>query len=199
METTVYLGKVQSFAQGRWHTPAGEGRPVFHAVTGEPIAEISSEGLDFKGMLDYARTVGGPKLRQMTFHERARMLKALALYLNEHKAELYELSRATGATKQDAWLDIDGGIGTFFVYASKGRRELPDERFLLEGEPERISRRMVGCDLSRRPVSADPVKVTTSWPVRCSNRSPTPPQMSCRAPSGRMPDSSMSRTTRSAT
>ncbi len=140
METTVYLGKVQSFAQGRWHTPTGEGRPVYHAVTGEPIAEISSEGLDFKGMLDYARTVGGPKLRQMTFHERARMLKALALYLNEHKAELYELSRATGATKQDAWLDIDGGIGTFFVYASKGRRELPDERFLLEGEPERISR-----------------------------------------------------------
>jgi len=140
METTVYLGKVQSFAQGRWYTPAGEGCPVFHAVTGEPIAEISSEGLDFKGMLDHARTVGGPKLRQMTFHERARMLKALALYLNEHRAELYELSRATGATKQDAWLDIDGGIGTFFVYASKGRRELPDERFLLEGEPERISR-----------------------------------------------------------
>lgn len=140
METTIYLGKLQSFAQGRWHTPQKEGRTVYHAATGEPIAEVSSEGLDFQGMLTYAHTVGGPKLRQMTFHERARMLKALALYLNERKAELYELSQATGATKQDAWLDIDGGIGTFFVYASKGRRELPDERFLLEGEPESISR-----------------------------------------------------------
>lgn len=140
MEITIYLVKLQSFAQGRWHTPQKEGRTVYHAATGEPIAEVSSEGLDFQGILTYARTVGGPKLRQMTFHERARMLKALALYLNERKAELYELSQATGATKQDAWLDIDGGIGTFFVYASKGRRELPDERFLLEGEPESISR-----------------------------------------------------------
>jgi oxepin-CoA hydrolase/3-oxo-5,6-dehydrosuberyl-CoA semialdehyde dehydrogenase len=140
MEKTIYLGKIQSFAQGRWHTPQGEGRLVYHAVTGEPIAEISSEGLDFKGMLDYARSVGGPNLRKMTFHERARMLKALALYLSERKAEFYQLSQATGATRQDAWLDIDGGIGTFFVYASKGRRELPNERFLLDGEPETISR-----------------------------------------------------------
>lgn len=140
MDTTLYLGKIQSFVQGHWHTPQTTGRPVYHAVTGEPIAEISSEGLDFKGMLDYARTVGGPNLRSMTFHERARMLKALALYLSERKAAFYEIAQATGATRQDAWLDIDGGIGTFFVYASKGRRELPNEHFLLEGEPETISR-----------------------------------------------------------
>ncbi len=140
METTVYLGKVQSYAQGRWHAGEGEARTVYHAVTGEPVAEVSSAGLDFKGMLDYARTVGGPKLRKMTFHERARMLKAMAKYLMARKDEFYEASWATGATKKDAWIDVEGGIGTFFVYSSKGRRELPDEPFLLDGKPEILSR-----------------------------------------------------------
>ncbi len=140
METTVHLHKVQSYAQGRWHAGGGTARTVYHAVTGEPVAEVSSEGLDFGGMLDYARTVGGPKLRAMTFHARARMLKAMAKYLMSRKEEFYEASWATGATKKDAWVDVDGGIGTFFVYSSKGRRELPDETFLLDGNPEVLSR-----------------------------------------------------------
>ena len=90
--------------------------------------------------MEYARTIGSPNLRKMTFHQRARMLKALALYLNERKDIFYQLSYATGATKADSWVDIEGGIGNLFVYASKGRRELPDEPFYVDGKPEMISK-----------------------------------------------------------
>ncbi|HET8624447.1 MAG TPA: phenylacetic acid degradation bifunctional protein PaaZ [Gemmatimonadales bacterium] len=132
--------RLQSYAQGHWVTGTGPPTELFHAVTGEKIAEATSEGLDFKGMLEYARTVGGPKLRAMTFHQRARMLKAMAQHLMEHKEELYQVSTATGATKADSWIDIEGGIGTFFVYASQGRREFPDETFYIDGPVERISK-----------------------------------------------------------
>lgn len=132
--------RLQNFAQGQWVEGTGAGTPLFHAVTGEPVALASSEGLDFKGMLDHARTVGGPKLRRMTFHERARMLKAVAMYLSERKDAFYATSTATGATKADSWIDIDGGIGTFFVYASKGRREFPNEPFYVDGPMEPISK-----------------------------------------------------------
>ncbi len=132
--------KVKSYAEGHWYEGNGAARMVYHAITGEKVAEVSSTGLDFKGMLDYARTIGGPRLRAMTFHERALMLKALAKYLLGQKAEFYEASKASGATKQDAWIDIEGGIGTFFVYSSKGRRELPNETFLLDGNLEMLSR-----------------------------------------------------------
>ncbi|TND07809.1 MAG: oxepin-CoA hydrolase / 3-oxo-5,6-dehydrosuberyl-CoA semialdehyde dehydrogenase [Bacteroidetes bacterium] len=91
-------------------------------------------------MLKYARTVGSPVLRKMTFHQRARMLKAMAQYLNGKKELFYELSYATGATKVDSWIDIEGGIGTMFVFASKGRRELPDQPFALDGKPEQLSK-----------------------------------------------------------
>lgn len=132
--------KVESFAEGRWHHGDSGFREIHHAVTGEPVARVSSAGLDFAGMANYARDRGGASLRRMTFHERARMLKALALHLGKHKAGLYELSVASGATKRDAWTDIDGGIGTLFVYSSKGRRELPDETFLVDGALEQLSR-----------------------------------------------------------
>ncbi len=121
-------------------TGSGDPRTVYHAVTGEPVARVSSKGLDFKAMMHYARSVGGPNLRRMTFHERALMLKALAKYLLDRKMEFYETSKASGATKKDAWVDVDGGIGTFFVYSGKGRRELPNERFLLDGNLELLSR-----------------------------------------------------------
>ncbi len=132
--------KLQSYAQGQWTKGEGSGVDVFHAVNGEKVAEVTSKGLDFKGMLEYARTVGGPNLRKMTFHERARLLKAMAKHLLSKKDGLYQVSAATGATKSDSWIDIEGGIGTFFVYSSKGRREFPDEPFHVEGPAERISR-----------------------------------------------------------
>ncbi len=132
--------KLQSYAEGQWVEGKGKGQELFNAVTGESIAEATSEGLNFKAMTEYARRVGGPKLRAMTFHERARMLKAMAKHLMERKDSFYTVSAATGATKVDSWIDIEGGIGTFFVFASKGRKEFPDETFHVEGNAENISK-----------------------------------------------------------
>ena len=132
--------RLENYAAGEWVRGTGNGTDLFHAVTGEKIGEASSEGLDFRAMVEYARRTGGPALRQMTFHERARMLKALATYLNGRKDEFYPVSAATGATKADNWIDIDGGIGTMFVFASKGRREFPDETFFVDGPMEQISK-----------------------------------------------------------
>jgi oxepin-CoA hydrolase/3-oxo-5,6-dehydrosuberyl-CoA semialdehyde dehydrogenase len=125
---------------GEWVEGQGKATTLYHAVTGEPIAEAGTGGLDFKAMLEYGRRVGSPALRTMTFHARARMLKAMAQYLMGRKDEFYQVSAATGATKQDSWVDIEGGIGTFFTYASKGRRELPDETFYIDGKPEIVSK-----------------------------------------------------------
>ena len=105
--------RLQNYALGAWVQGTGAGTDLFHAVSGEKIAEASSEGLDFKAMLHHARTVGGPALRRLTFHQRALMLKEMAKYLGERKESLYALSTATGATRIDSWVDIDGGIGTF--------------------------------------------------------------------------------------
>ncbi|MEO8192743.1 MAG: phenylacetic acid degradation bifunctional protein PaaZ [Gemmatimonadales bacterium] len=134
------MARLKSYAEGQWVEGTGNATDLVHAVTGEKIGEATSEGLDFKGMLDYARTVGNPKLRSMTFRERARMLKEMAKYLMERKDEFYKLSEATGATKTDSWIDIEGGIGTFFAYSSKGRREFPNETFYMEGSVEPLSK-----------------------------------------------------------
>lgn len=132
--------RLQNYALGQWMDGTGAATELRHAVTGDVIALASSGGLDFAEMTAYARRVGGPAMRALTFHERARRLKALAQYLTERKDSLYALSTATGATKNDSWVDIDGGIGTLFVYASKGRRELPDETFHVEGPMEALSK-----------------------------------------------------------
>src|SRR5688500_7645350 len=134
------MNRLSSYAQGEWVEGTGRATDLVHAVTGEKIGEATSEGLDFKGMIDYARNVGGPKIRSMTFHERARMLKEMAKYLMERKEEFYKLSEATGATKPDSWVDIEGGIGTFFAYSSRGRREFPNETFYMEGSVEPLSK-----------------------------------------------------------
>ncbi len=133
--------KLANYIQGKWVEGTGDGVPLFNAITGEKIAEATTKGIDFTAMLQYARNTGGPALRKMTFHERALMLKKLALYLTEKKDVFYKLSAATGATKADSWVDIEGGIGNLFVYASKGRRELPNETFYTDGKPEAISKK----------------------------------------------------------
>ncbi len=138
--TATSLWRLENYVMGRWQPGAGDGTMLYHAVHGEPVAIASADGLDFESILHYGRTVGGPALRKMTFHERARMLKALALFLSERKAEYYRISAFTGATKADSWIDIDGGIGNLFVYASKGRRELPDTSFYVDGQPEMLSK-----------------------------------------------------------
>ncbi len=134
------MNTLQSYAKGQWHTAADGFKTCHHAITGETVAHISSAGLDFAGMLDYGRDVGQKHLQKMTFHERSLMLKELALYLLSRKKEFYALSRATGATKIDSWIDIEGGIGTLFVYSGKGRREMPDHTVLIDGPPEHISK-----------------------------------------------------------
>lgn len=132
--------KLQSYAEGAWFAPAAEGKPLAHAVTGATVATISSEGLEPAAMLEHARRVGGPALRKLTFHDRALRLKALALYLLERKERYYELSTATGATRSDSWIDIEGGIGTLFAYSGRGRREMPDDVVYLDGPAEPLSK-----------------------------------------------------------
>lgn len=122
---------LNSYAAGRWVAPSGRLTDLKSAVDGRVVARLGAE-LDFAAMTAHARSVGGPALRAMTFHQRAAMLKGLAQYLNERREALYELSYDTGATKTDSMIDIDGGIGTLFVYASKGRRELPDDVIYVE-------------------------------------------------------------------
>jgi oxepin-CoA hydrolase/3-oxo-5,6-dehydrosuberyl-CoA semialdehyde dehydrogenase len=132
--------KLGNLAQDRWIEGDGTGKALSNAVTGEPIANITSDGLDFRAMLGHARKVGGANLRKMTFHERGDMLKALAQYLMEQKKQFYALSTATGATRADSWIDIDGGISTLFVFSSKARREMPNDHVYLDGPPEQLSR-----------------------------------------------------------
>ncbi len=132
--------KLLNYTLGEWVEGTGKSTELFHAVTGDRLGEASSGGLDFKAMAAYARTVGGPKLRALTFHQRAAMLKAIAKHLMEKKDAFYALSAATGATRADSWVDIEGGIATFFAYSSRGRREFPNETFHVEGPAESLSK-----------------------------------------------------------
>jgi oxepin-CoA hydrolase / 3-oxo-5,6-dehydrosuberyl-CoA semialdehyde dehydrogenase len=132
--------ELESFVAGQWSSGSGSGVALRDATSGEVVARANADGLDTQAMLRYAREVGGPNLRRLTFHERAALLKALAQRLGEHKEELYDVSYATGATRGDSWIDIDGGLGTLFVYASKGKRELPDGRVYVEGPVEALSK-----------------------------------------------------------
>ncbi|WP_299045001.1 phenylacetic acid degradation bifunctional protein PaaZ [uncultured Tateyamaria sp.] len=134
------MRQVHSFAAGIWVPPGAGARAISSAITGDVIAEAGNDGLDVHGMRTYARDVGGPALRAMTFHDRARMLKALALHLKAHRQTLYDLSFDTGATQSDHLIDVDGGIGTMLVFASKGRREMPDAQVYLDGTPEQLGR-----------------------------------------------------------
>jgi oxepin-CoA hydrolase/3-oxo-5,6-dehydrosuberyl-CoA semialdehyde dehydrogenase len=132
--------QLRSYIAGEWVSGAGRGAALRDASTGEVIASASSEGVDFAAVLEHARAVGGANLRRLSFHERAARLKGLARFLTEHKEELYGLSYATGATQADSWLDIDGGIGTLFVYASKGMKELPDGYVYVDGPTESLAK-----------------------------------------------------------
>jgi oxepin-CoA hydrolase / 3-oxo-5,6-dehydrosuberyl-CoA semialdehyde dehydrogenase len=131
---------ISSYVRDDWYTAGDEGATVVDASTGEPVARVSSAGVDLAGMVEHARTVGGPGLRELTFHQRAAALKRLAAFLRERRDGLYELSARSGATVGDAGVDVDGGIGALFVYASKGRRELPNDVLYVDGPPEPLGR-----------------------------------------------------------
>ena len=131
---------ISSYVRDDWYTASDDGATVVDASTGEPVARVSSAGVDLAGMVEHARTVGGPGLRELTFHQRAAALKRLAAFLRERRDGLYELSARSGATAGDAGVDVDGGIGALFVYASKGRRELPNDVLYVDGPPEPLGR-----------------------------------------------------------
>jgi oxepin-CoA hydrolase/3-oxo-5,6-dehydrosuberyl-CoA semialdehyde dehydrogenase len=131
---------LENFALDRWTAPTGGFAEIASAVDGRIVARASSQGLDFAAMVHHARSVGGPALRKRTFHERSDMLRQVAAYLTKNKEPLYALAGETGATRRDNLIDIDGGIGTLGALASRGRRELPDERFVFEGDVESLSK-----------------------------------------------------------
>ncbi|MBS1736148.1 MAG: phenylacetic acid degradation bifunctional protein PaaZ [Bacteroidetes bacterium] len=125
--------KLANYVTGRWIDGDGDGQPLLNAVNGELIANITTQGLDFDKILEYGRGNGSTALRQMTFQQRALMLKKLALFLLDKKEKFYQLSYKTGATRMDSWVDIEGGIGNLFSNASL-RRKLPDTSFTLDGD-----------------------------------------------------------------
>ncbi|HET6254407.1 MAG TPA: phenylacetic acid degradation bifunctional protein PaaZ [Puia sp.] len=133
------MPKLGNYITGRWIEGDGEGQPLYNAYTGDLIGHASTKGLDFAAILDYARTTGNPALRRLTFPERGRMLRTLALHLREHLEKFYRISYLTGATRADSWIDLEGGIGNLFSYASL-RRKFPDAPFCLDGEPANLSK-----------------------------------------------------------
>ncbi|MBK8242919.1 MAG: phenylacetic acid degradation bifunctional protein PaaZ [Saprospiraceae bacterium] len=133
------LLKLKNYIEDQWIEGNNDGQILMDSVKGEPIAIASSSGIDFEKMLQYGRKVGGNNLRKLTFHERGRMLKALALFLTERKSLYYPISYMTGATKTDSWVDIDGGIGTLFAYASL-RKKFPNQKFYVDGDPVSLSK-----------------------------------------------------------
>ncbi|MCW3073469.1 MAG: enoyl-CoA hydratase [Flaviaesturariibacter sp.] len=133
------MNKLENYITGSWVSGDGDGQLLYNAVTGDPIFSATTKGLDFAGILDYGRTIGNAALRKMTFHERGRMLKALAMHLMAQKEKIYAISYLSGATKADSWIDIEGGIGNLFANASL-RRKFPDLPYCTDGEPIGLSK-----------------------------------------------------------
>ena len=133
------MQRYKSYALGQWFDGDGVETNLFNAITGEKIGEASSIGLDYAAMIEYGRKTGGHILRKMTFQERGRMLKALALHLLTKKEKYYQVSAWTGATKVDSWIDIEGGIGNLFANASL-RRQFPDLPYYVDGTAVPLSK-----------------------------------------------------------
>jgi oxepin-CoA hydrolase/3-oxo-5,6-dehydrosuberyl-CoA semialdehyde dehydrogenase len=133
------IPKIKHYIAGQWMEGAGDGEILHHAITGDPVASHTIEGIDFKDAYDHARNVGNPTLRKMTFQERGLMLKALAFHLMDEKEKFYEVSKATGATRLDSWIDIEGGIGNVFSNASL-RRQFPDLPYHVDGQTVPLSK-----------------------------------------------------------
>ncbi len=134
------MSVLPSYLGGAWVAGTGDGTPMRDASTGEEIGRLSTQGLHRAAALDYGRRVGGPALRELDFHQRGALLKALASYLLEHRDELYALSTRTGATRPDSMFDVDGGIGVLFTYSSQGRRRMPADTVLVEDVPLPLGR-----------------------------------------------------------
>ena len=133
------MKKLENYICGKWQAPTGEGIPQYHAITGELLSVANSEGQPYEDIMDFGRTVGNPNLRKLTFQERGMMLKKLALFLHKKRRDYYPISYQSGATKADSWVDIDGGIGTLFAYASL-RKQFSNTPFHVDGDLANLSR-----------------------------------------------------------
>ena len=131
--------KLENYIKGQWLTFDGTGIEQFNSVTGDLVATVNGTAMDFAEILQYGRNVGNKNLRSMTFLERGLMLKKLALFLHKNRKKYYPISYMTGATKTDSWIDIDGGIGTLFAYASL-RKKFGNESFYVDGETVGLSK-----------------------------------------------------------
>jgi oxepin-CoA hydrolase/3-oxo-5,6-dehydrosuberyl-CoA semialdehyde dehydrogenase len=131
--------EIKNYVLGEWISGEGTEIDHIHAINGEIISTTSSKGLDFSSILEYGRKKGSSALRKMTFQQRGEMLKLLALQLNKRKEAFYTLSKATGATRIDSWIDIDGGIGNLFANASL-RRQFPDLPYYIDGPMANLSK-----------------------------------------------------------
>ena len=123
---------LQSFIADRWIGQQGA-QALHSAIDGHVVGLTHAETLDFAEAVSYARQSGVPALLALDFQQRAQRLKALAKYLMERKEQLYAISHHSGATRVDSWIDIEGGAGTLFAYASLGTRELPSGNLVHEG------------------------------------------------------------------
>ncbi len=125
---------LQSFIGGRW-IGAKPAQALASAIDGRVVAHTHAEGIDFGEALEHARRRGLPALMALDFQQRAARLKALAAYLSERREQLYAVSHHTGATRADGWIDIEGGTGTLYAYASVGSNDLPSGNLVHEGPP----------------------------------------------------------------
>jgi oxepin-CoA hydrolase / 3-oxo-5,6-dehydrosuberyl-CoA semialdehyde dehydrogenase len=132
-------GILENYITGNWIKGDGEGTPLVNAINGNEVTRVTTKGIDFASVLHYGREVGNPALRKMTFHDRGRMLKALAVFLMDRKEKFYEISYLTGATRADSWIDIEGGFGNLFANASL-RRKFPDLPYCTDGDPVGLSK-----------------------------------------------------------
>src|SRR5688572_19220511 len=132
-------GILENYINGRWTRGDGEGTPLVNAINGNEVTRVTTKGIDFASVLEYGRAVGNPALRKLSFHERGRMLKALAMLLMERKEKFYEISYLTGATRADSWIDIEGGFGNLFANASL-RKLFPNQPYDVEGDAIDLSK-----------------------------------------------------------
>jgi oxepin-CoA hydrolase/3-oxo-5,6-dehydrosuberyl-CoA semialdehyde dehydrogenase len=131
-ETDVNAPTLQSHIAGQW-IGREPGSALASALTGRTVFHAHADRLDFAAAVAHARTAGVPGLLALDFQQRAQRLKALAGYLTERKELLYAISAHTGATRNDSWIDIEGGAGTLAAYASVGVNELPSGNLVHEG------------------------------------------------------------------
>lgn len=133
-------GILKSYVRGQWVEPTASFVDIPSAIDGSIVAKTGSGSIDFAAVAKFGRETGGKNLRALNFHQRADILRTLATYLSASKENLYALAAHTGATKRDNQIDIEGGVGTLFAYASRGRRDLPGEKFIVEGPNETLSK-----------------------------------------------------------